>query len=259
MLSSDEGDSANAFAISEVQTRRFAELSGDYHPLHLNLDSVGEPTFGRFVVHGVHAMLCALDAVLVGQVEPIVLTQLSGKFEAEIGHGQITRHVVAGRGTDGLRVFLFNESRRAQDVRVGWQASQAGLWPVPGVGGFDGSMCRELSFADLREAEGRVPLGLDTELCVGLFPNLLRCVPAIQLAAVLAASRVIGMECPGRYSLFTGLSLRFKEPRGDEMWFRYRTKSAFRAYSLLILSVEGPGVVGELQSFWRRPTGTVRR
>ena len=80
---------------------------------------------------------------------------------------------------------------------MGWQASQAGLWPVPGVGGFDGSMCRELSFADLRKAEGRVPLGLDTELCVGLFPNLLRCVPAIETPNPICPGLVPPVESLG--------------------------------------------------------------
>ncbi|MCX7310009.1 MAG: MaoC/PaaZ C-terminal domain-containing protein, partial [Afipia sp.] len=43
---------------------RFAQLSGDHNPLHINPDWASTRYPGQVVIHGVHALLWALDATL---------------------------------------------------------------------------------------------------------------------------------------------------------------------------------------------------
>lgn len=41
--------------------KKFAELSGDYNPAHLDTIGTRRELFGDVVVHGIHAVLRALD------------------------------------------------------------------------------------------------------------------------------------------------------------------------------------------------------
>ncbi len=56
--------------------RRFASLSGDFNPLHLDPLYSRRLLFGGPVVHGVHLVLYALDKLLEDQPLPRVVKHL---------------------------------------------------------------------------------------------------------------------------------------------------------------------------------------
>ena len=69
--------------------------------------------------------------------------------------------------------------------------------------------CRERSIEEVAAASGKVALYFDDDLAGGLFPNLIRVLPPMQLAALLATTRLVGMECPGHHSIYSSLDLAF--------------------------------------------------
>src|SRR5262249_58823009 len=52
------------------------------------------------------------------------------------------------------------------------------------------------------------------------FPTLARVLGADRLAALVATTRVVGMECPGLHSLYAGLKANFSDT-GDTSSLRY--------------------------------------
>jgi hypothetical protein len=85
-----------------------------------------------------------------------------------------------------------------------------------------------------------------------LFPNVAAGLPRDQTAAVLATTRIVGMECPGLHSIFAALAINFTAPGADsapDLRFEVtRTRPALRLCSM---KVRGPGVEGTIDTLFR--------
>src|ERR1700733_4420292 len=67
-------------SFSEISQRQFAELSGDYNPIHMDQAAARRLLYGQQVVHGVHVLLKALDRWLGIEDRDLRLTHLYAKF-----------------------------------------------------------------------------------------------------------------------------------------------------------------------------------
>jgi acyl dehydratase len=65
----------------------FATLSRDFNPMHVDPEAARRLPLGRPVVHGIHAVLWALEQWLAPQSEPLALARLDVQFRAPIGTG----------------------------------------------------------------------------------------------------------------------------------------------------------------------------
>jgi hypothetical protein len=99
-------------------------------------------------------------------------------------------------------------------------------------------------------AAGETPLLFDPRATAALFPRLTASLPDWQLAAILACDRLLGMECPGRDSLYLGFQLRFGDG-GPPNALRYRVEKVDPRYHSLRVAVAGPGVEGRLDASYR--------
>ncbi len=75
---------ARTRAFSTDDQLAFARLSGDYNPIHLDPLAARRFLFGQPVVHGMHALLWAVDRWLEGNSAPIRLTRLKVRFRNSI-------------------------------------------------------------------------------------------------------------------------------------------------------------------------------
>ena len=64
--------------------RRFARLSGDYNPLHLDPGYSRRLLFGEPVVHGIHLVFLGLEHVLGRFRSPTVLKELKATFRSPL-------------------------------------------------------------------------------------------------------------------------------------------------------------------------------
>ncbi len=111
---------------------------------------------------------------------------------------------------------------------------------------------RPREIAELVEDAGQVSLGMDRTAFAARFPRLAAAMPAHVAAALLASTRVVGMECPGLNSLYSELDLAFApDPAGAAPAFAYRVDHASTEFRLLDIAVTAPGVTGSLRCFVR--------
>jgi hypothetical protein len=111
--------------------------------------------------------------------------------------------------------------------------------------------CRERSFEEAAGASGSVPMYFDRELAATLFPNLMRRVPPMQLAALLATTRLVGMECPGLHSIYSGLNLAFFSDCDGVPELNYHAVDGNQRLALLLMDVDAPGMRGQIKIFYR--------
>jgi hypothetical protein len=229
----------------------FAKLSGDHNPVHVNPVMARRLLFGQQIVHGLHAVLWSADECLRTRMQGLELRTVKANFQAGIGIGQTVDCICIDQNQDQIEIRLEIEKTPVIWIQIAWSPSRRHradtilkAFHAPGK-------CRERSFEEAAGASGSVPLYLDRELAATLFPNLMRLVPPMQLAALLATTRLVGMECPGLHSIYAGLNLAFFPNPAGVPELSYHVADGNHRLALLTMDVEAPGMRGQIKTFFR--------
>jgi hypothetical protein len=224
----------------------FAALSGDFNPMHMDPVAARRTVFGAPVVHGVHLLLWALDSWVRGRT--IALERVKASFNRGVLVGDLVRVCLVKDGEDFALQIQRNESKLAPiRGKLGVAPQYARTFPA-----MDAVRRREMNPAEAASASGTVPLTYDPTGASALFPHLSSALPRVQFAELLATTRLVGMECPGLHSLYSGLDLSFSGQATGEAVLNYRVTRA-DDFGGLSLAVDGPGVHGEVRAFLRPP------
>ena len=227
----------------------FAELSGDFNPVHTEPVIARRLIFGRQVVHGMHALLWGLDDCFRSRNRTLEIQRISAGFNSGIGLGENVRSICSGAGDDRVEIKLTTGAALAAWVDIEWRHAD-GAQPF-GIGAARPLECRDRTIDEIASARGSIPLYLDARAAGRLFPGLAATLPPLQLAELLAATRLVGMECPGRHSVFSGLDLTFSREAGGAPQLDYRVASVNKPLSRVLLAVTAPGMRGQIHAFFR--------
>jgi len=240
---------SDTLRISLEASQRFARLSGDYNPLHIDPIAARRLRYGHSVVHGVHLYLCALNAlVLRTSLVRVVPQSLTASFtsaaltDASVAvdltwDGTCAR--VAAR--DGERPIFHGSISFASTSGAGGLIEDTEFLP---------DTSHVLTFPPPID-EGRVALRLNRALFAELFPSLATLAELGWIADVLATTHVVGMRCPGLHSIYTGFQLtRNAAPIRDHR-LRYQVTGTEPRLQLVRLQVTGAYLQGTLDTAFR--------
>ncbi len=229
----------------------FARLSGDFNPLHMDPILSRRLLFGKQVVHGLHTLLWSLDHHLKSCTGPLELKTVKADFKTGIGVGQTVDSRYSAADKYNLEIHLESDGTPAA-----W--FQLILAPVDSLPSADlpqppekPQKCRERSPLNVATVTGSLGIYYDPDSAAQLFPNLVRCLPAGQLAALLTTTRLVGMECPGLHSIFSGLYLTFTSEESPGVEMNYQVKTYNERLALILMEVEAAGFSGRIKAFLR--------
>lgn len=229
----------------------FAELSGDRNPLHMDPVGARRLLFGQKILHGLHTLLWGIDHFLKAETQPLELRTVKANFQAGIGLGKTVHCIVVKQGKNQVEIHLESDRTPAVWIQFAWESSQHHRTVNLPTRPQNPEKCRERSMDAALSAAGQLPLFFDAGLAAKLFPNLMRVLPAMQLAALLATTRLVGMECPGRHSIFAGLDLTFFSGKAENPKLDYHVAHGNKRLALLLMDVEAPGMKGQIKAFFR--------
>jgi hypothetical protein len=231
----------------------FANLSGDYNPLHTDLIFSRRLLFGRPIVHGVHMLLWALDQWLEVTSWSVELRTLTATFNLPVAVGEIINCVIT---TDDEKVSIVINVGKAKAVQIEasfacTQNIKSDLFPSNSL---NQTECRMLTKDDVLCSTGKTDLFMDRQLTEYFFPSLSKHLPQFQLSEILATTRIVGMYCPGFHSIYSGLALTFSHLTDNGIYeMAYHVSSFDHRFARLSIAVEAPGMKGELIAFFRPP------
>ena len=239
----------------------FAELSGDFNPIHVDSVQARREFFGDIVVHGLHEVLSALDAYAAQLrsrgVSAIFINLLHVKFSgclylehrAEFQLERESDDLVLLKVLDGEQVLAeiklsLNSSHQPDRHTPSTQWETPPQKPSPPV---------EQTWSEIITRHGSIPLGLSSSLAASLFPDLTAILSTEVLAELLALTRLVGMECPGRHSLYSSFVIERHKPveQASPPCLMYQTIFSDSRFSLIRLQVKGPSLAGIVEAFVR--------
>jgi NAD(P)-dependent dehydrogenase (short-subunit alcohol dehydrogenase family) len=224
-----------------AETEAFAAVSGDWNPAHVDPLAARRLIAGGPIVHGVHALLWALDATGPGTG----LARVRCTFRQPVRVGEHASATL-GATADGA-LAIESGGRDALEAWVDWGAAAPGGSAHPAPARAEPVL---RTAGDLAAAAGA--LDVASGALGAFFPTLAARVPAGQLAALVTVSRLVGMECPGRFSILRALDLRF-DGRTVGPTLSWRVARFDPRFSSVRLEVEADGLTGTVDAFLAPP------
>ena len=252
------------FTLTAADSWAFAQLSGDFNPLHVDPVAARRLQFGGTVCHGMHQVLKALDlAVAAGQLAPANIDALAAVFGTPLHTGQPVSVLVShDTNPPRARLSLSTEGRPLFTLKLGLadarpeSAAPRSAEPErPSA-----PLCPAFPQAEaLAGLAGSVPLQLNLALAQSLFPALALAPQGLQcIADLLATTRIVGMRCPGQHSIYAELKLRRQPGPGASgaaaaHTMPYQVQRCDPRFRSVRLAVSGAMLAGSLDAFFRAP------
>jgi acyl dehydratase len=249
------------FAGSKVFTLsdqlKFAQLSGDYNPMHIDEVAARRTQAGAPVVHGVHAVIWALDSI--AQNYPFSTpSNLNVRFAKFMYLNSPIELKLVQRTQTVLKFELTTQGQSAVVATLGLPSKgMASYEPIVGQNVneilTEGDLPNEPSFEELSGLSGRlVPASYD-ELH-RIFPNVSKAITPQRLSGLAQLSKLVGMISPGLHSIFAGFRVDFVEGTAIiEPYMKFTVTCTDPRFRLVRMDVTGCGLAGNVSAFSRWP------
>ena len=239
---------------SQADQLRFAAISGDVNPMHMDPVAARRLITGRQVVHGVHAMLTGLEQ-WSGSVG-VYPSKIACDFVNPICVGDRVDFVTStGVSTIGARVGEMTCCHIDVQVAVRVDVPPTDRSDQPG-NSLPGT-CNQLE--PLSAA-----LELSPDVCIGRhdavalpaaclsdeFPRLSAWLGERQVAAITLLSYYVGMVCPGMDSVFASLNFGLADAPVASEFLSFKVRKFDPRYKVFVIAFDGC-IRGEIKAFLR--------
>jgi len=228
----------------------FAKLSSDFNPMHLDRSFARRTQVGAPVVHGIHNLAWAANAVL--RVFPIKVANIRARFLQPLYLDEQATIRIRNRTDRRIEFEVVAAGTAVASIKLSSEPGKSVIGaPLARSAPLQMSEPANLRFEELADQTGTVAIA-DGDIRL-LFPALMDAIGLSGLTALLATSQIVGMACPGLHSLFGGLDINFDAENNQETALAYAVRKTDPRFRSLQIDISGYGAVGRLDTFARPP------
>jgi hypothetical protein len=237
---------------------RFATVSGDRNPMHLDAVLARRTQAAVPVVHGIHLLLWSLDALAQAGFGLPPVRRLTARFNRFVAVDEMVTLVLADQNevnsrfdlvlnlvTAGLTVAQitvdFGASARTVKTAVFPNTVSAPTEPY------------NLTFEQMEGLSGRLAFASAPESVTAMFPGASGWLGSCRVAALAASSLLVGMVCPGLHSIYRSLTVDTSDDQDPEDVLDFRVIPADPRFRVMRLAIVGGGLAGTVDSLLRVP------
>jgi len=228
----------------------FARLSGDFNPVHLDPVTARRTVFGAVVVHGIHNLLDVLEIFLERQPAPVFIKRLRARFTNPLF---LNEQAETNWRAPAPGQFVLTQSINGAETLTVMIATTAES-PAPSLSTVPDGPFRQqpdnLSMADIDGLKGTIAQIAGSARLQQQYPKTISTLGLDGTVRLLGLTRLVGMQCPGYHSMFSGLDLTFSNPR-DNLPTSYTVSRTDERISMVDIDVQGGGMTGTLNTFLR--------
>lgn len=234
----------------------FAELSGDRNPMHLDATAARRTQAGAPVVHGVHTLLWCLERFAAENPAAPLPANLKVRFDRFLYLDQPVEAVVAQFDARSARLEAIADGSATCRVVVSFGPLAAELdIAAPDIARREAPALDQpldLTLEQMQDRAGRLPFTAP-QIARSAFPCASRWLGSDRVGALLGATRLVGMACPGLNSIFGGLSVSLMEAAEPTSALAWRVTRVDPRFRMVRMAVAGGGLSGTIESFSRLP------
>ena len=223
----------------------FAIFCGDTNPIHLDKIAARRTLYGQCIVHGIHALLWALESLF--EAKGITVTKLKTRF---------IKPIFLNEEIDLLWAPKINQLLiQADGALLAAISVTRGNLLFDSTSKFETFPIRNSPVANTLAECIQLPkqpfkVFGDVNLANKLFPNFLRGYGRHIVAEIGGCSQLVGMECPGLHSLFASLKVDFNEKIKPTSQSSYEVRGDER-FKLINIAITGLAITAEVEAFYR--------
>jgi hypothetical protein len=223
--------------------------------MHVDALQARRTQAGAMVVHGINLLLWALDSLAAAQPDLPPLRGIRAQFNKFVYLDEEVEAVLTQQGpaSAGLSISVDGAPRSKVNLDFGdivadcpgWFAS---LEPVPLP-----QAPRNLSLDQMAGLSGRLSFQMTPEDAAALFPAAVKWLGTRRIAALAASTCLVGMVCPGLYSIYSELSIVACAESDLQGSLAFRVAKTDPRFQLVEQEIAGGGLSGTVKSFVRTP------
>jgi len=243
----DEAIASRSFSLDDQIA--FARLSSDWNPMHLDQAFARRSQVGAPVVHGIHNLAWAANAVL--DRYPLKVASLRARFLQPLYLDETAHVRIRDRSDSQIEFEIVAADTVIAQIRL---STQPGKFAAGGAQQAAAALRQfaepaNLRFEELAGQAGAVAIA-DLDLRP-TFPALTDSIGTAAVKALMATSQIVGMACPGLHSLFAGLDITCHPQSAPEGALAYAVAKTDARFRSLQIDVSGSGITGRLDAFAR--------
>ena len=180
----------------------FAEISGDYNPIHINEIESRKLHSGGILVHGIHTVTWALDCFFKKNPQN-KLDTLKTKFFKPIYLNQKLSIVFENINNKKHNIKIYDKELL---VSIILEASGLSFGNKVVDSKYHFDFPKEFKYND---DTNEISISLSKKMILNKYPFFCKAVGLEIVSNIIGLSRLVGMECPGLNSLFVGFNINF--------------------------------------------------